>query len=108
MLMDENNVVKQETSKSEDELKTLVEEKMSQLRTQSMLLGAQAAMSVVNNKINTTLSKGKMSYRDYERLIKDIAQFCNIGLSRQINLDGTTSELNEENVDESGNSEISN
>lgn len=107
MLMDENNVVKQETSKSEDEIKTLVEEKMSQLRTQSMLLGAQAAMSVVNNKINTTLSaegKGKISYRDYERLIKDIAQFCNIGLSRQVNLDGTTSELNEENVDESRNS----
>lgn len=106
--MDENNVVKQETSKSEDELKTLVEEKMSQLRTQSMLLGAQSALSVVNKKINTTLSKGKMSYRDYERLVKDIVQFCNIGLSRKVNLDGTTSELNEENADESRNSEISN
>lgn len=101
--MEENNIMEQaalqaeETVNNEDELKKAVEEQMSKLRTQSMLLGAQSACSVVLKKIATAQSKGKMSYRDCERLIKDIATFCRIGLSRKVNSDGTTSPREEQN-----------
>ena len=101
--MEENNIMEQEapqteaTLTSEEELQKAVEEQMSKLRTQSMLLGAQSACSVVMQKIATAKSKGKMSYRDCERLIKDIAEFCRIGLSRKVNADGTTSPREEQN-----------
>lgn len=101
--MEENNIMEQEapqteaTLDNEDELKKAVEEQMTKLRTQSMLLGAQSACSVVLQKIVTAQSKGKMSYRDCERLIKDIATFCKTGLSRKVNADGTTSPREEQN-----------
>ena len=80
-----------ETS-DKDELTKAVEEQMSKLRTQSMLIGAQTVCRVVLQKIYSTMSQpGKKSYRDYERLIADIKNFCETGISRQVNTDGTTS-----------------
>lgn len=91
-----------DTSKmTDDELKKAIEEQMSKLRTQSMLLGAQSICQVILQKIYTAKSKpGKKTYRDYERLIADIQKFCETGISRQVNTDGTTSEISKEDNDE--------
>lgn len=103
--MDENNVnvaVEEDDAEFEeveptmgnDELKKAIEEQMSKLRTQSMLLGSQAMCRVILQKIYEHLAKpGKKSYRDYERLVNDIKKFCEIGISRKVNEDGTTSEI---------------
>lgn len=89
--MDENKNV---------ELEEVVNEQMEKLRTQAMLLGAQSMCKVVLDKIYTCLAQpGKKSYRDYERLIADIRKFCETGLSRKVNLDGTTSPVEEEHVE---------
>ena len=77
---------------SNDELKKAIEDQMSNLRRQSILIGAQTACNVILQKIYTHKSKqGKKSYRDYERLIADIQKFCETGISRKVNSDGTTS-----------------
>lgn len=83
------------------EFEEVVTEQMDKLRTQSMLLGAQTMCKVILEKIYKTLMKpGKKSYRDYERLIDDIKQFCETGLSRKVNADGTTSPVDEDEITE--------
>lgn len=102
--MDENTTnVELEEEKTDaskmdnDELKNAIEEQMRNLRRQSILIGAQTACNVILQKIHTHMTKpGKKSYRDYERLIKDIQTFCETGVSRKINADGTTSPREEE------------
>lgn len=80
----------------DDELTKVVEEQMGKLRTQSMLLGAQSMCRVILQKIYDAQAKpGKKSYRDLERLIIDIKQFCETGISRKVNADGTTSPIEE-------------
>jgi hypothetical protein len=80
-----------------DELTKAVEDQMNKLRTQAMLLGAQTICRVVLQKIYAANAKpGKKTYRDYERLIKDLQQFCETGISRNVNEDGTTSPVTEE------------
>lgn len=84
-----------------DELTKAVEAQMSKIRTQSMLLGAQTFCRLTLQKIYAVQAKpGKKSYRDYERLIADIQKFCETGISRKVNEDGTTSP-----VEEKGNAE---
>ena len=79
---------------TEDELTKAVEETLERVRTQAMLLGAQSMCSVILQKIVTAKAQpGKRSLRDYERLVKDIEQFCRTGLSRTVNPDGTTSHV---------------
>lgn len=83
-----------------DALKSAIEEQMRKLRTQSLLLGAQSICQVILQKIYEVQQKpGKKTYRDYERLIKDIQQFCKVGISRKVNLDGTTSEKDDAETD---------
>ena len=93
--MEENKTnVEVNTSINDDELTKAVEEQMSKLRTQSMLMGAQAMCKVILQKIyDANAKQGKKSYRDLERLVVDIQQFCETGLSRQVNADGTTSPI---------------
>lgn len=80
-----------------DELKEAIETQMDNLRRQAMLLGAQSMCRVILQKIYTHEAKpGKKSYRDYERLVADIKQFCDTGISRKVNTDGTTSPISEE------------
>jgi hypothetical protein len=104
--MDENvtNVELEEDKAQEVEtpdLKALIEERMSQLRTQSILLGSQAMCRVILSKIYAVTNKpGKISMRAYERLIKDLVVFCETGLSRTVNLDGTTSPRDEKPAEE--------
>lgn len=90
-MVDENSIM------NPDELQKFFEEQLSKMRSQGMMIGAQAACSVILQKITTHKAKqGKKSYRDFERLIEDIEKFCRTGLSRKINADGTTSPVGEE------------
>ena len=85
------------TVEEKDDLTKAIEEQMDKLRRQSVLLGAQAICSTILQKITIAMRKpGKKSYRDYERLIKDISDFCTTGMSRKVNLDGSVSPIEEE------------
>ena len=98
---EENKIIEmnpeiEEPTMNNDELKTAIEETMEQIRTQSMLLGAQAMCSVVQQKITVAMNKpGKRSLNDYKRLVKEIIDFCETGLSRKVNPDGTTSPIDD-------------
>lgn len=96
--LEQNNNV---SSMDNDELKNAIEEQMRNLRRQSMLIGAQTACRVILEKLHKHYSKpGKKTYRDYERLFKEIKDFCEVGVSRNINADGTTSSIEEDTVEE--------
>ena len=91
--MDENNIVEQELTNtdemSNDELKKAVEAQVQMVRRQNLLVGAQSMCKVILEKIYAHQMKpGKKSYRDYERLVKDIQGFCETGLSRKLSDDG--------------------
>ena len=78
-----------------DELNEAIEETLSKIRRQSMLLGAQAMCRTILDKIIVfERTAGKKSNNDHKRLIKDIKQFCETGLSRKVNADGETEENN--------------
>lgn len=98
---EENKIIEAEmvnvpTETEQDELAKAVEETLERVRTQAMLLGAQSMCSVILQKIVTAKAQpGKRSLRDYERLVKDVENFCRTGLSRKINPDGTTSPVDD-------------
>ena len=80
-----------------DELKVAIEETLSKIRTQSMLLGAQAICKTVLDKIYAFESSNrKKSANDYKRCLKSLKDFCNVGLSRKVNLDGTTEPIEQD------------
>ena len=84
--------------KTNDELKGAIEETLSKIRRQSMLLGAQVMLQTVLDKITAFERKpGSKSNNDHKRLIKDIKQFCKTGLSRKVDVNGETSHI--ENVE---------
>lgn len=85
---------------SDDLLKEAVEKQLSKIRTQSMLIGAQTACSVILQKITAWEAQpGKRTLNDHRRLIKEIKEFCNVGVSRKVNPDGTTSPRDENEND---------
>jgi hypothetical protein len=76
---------------AKDELKDAIETTLSKIRRKSMLLGFQVACSSVLDKITAFERKpGSKSNNDHKRLIKDIRQFVEQGLSRKVNTDGET------------------
>ena len=76
---------------NDDELKGAIEEQLSKIRRQSMLLGFQVAAKTVLDKITVfERTPGNMSNNDHKRLIKDLKKFCEQGLSRTVNTDGET------------------
>lgn len=82
---------------TEDPLKEAIEAQMKKIQRQSMLIGAQTILRVVLDKIVAAENKpGKTSMNDYKRLIKDLKNFCNTGLSRKVNADGETELIEEE------------
>ena len=90
-------VDKSASEMSNDQLKEAISQQMDKLRRQGLLLGAQSMCRVILNKIYEHQAKpGKKSYRDYERLVSDIKQFCETGLSRKVDLDGETSPVDEQ------------
>ena len=79
-----------------DELKGAINETLSKIRRQSMLLGFQVSCQTVLDKITEFDRKpGSKSNNDHKRLIKDIKQFCEIGLSRKVNTNGETEPIKE-------------
>lgn len=79
------------TPKTNDELKGAIEETLSKIRRQSMLLGAQVMCQTILDKILMfERTPGSKSNNDHKRLIKDIRHFCEAGLSRKVNTDGET------------------
>ena len=92
--MDENNKQIAET-----ELEEAIKPQLEKLRTQNMLLGFQVACHTILQKIIVLEKKpGKTTMNDYKRLVKDVKQFCTTGISRKVNLDGTTSHKEEETI----------
>ena len=94
--MNENNIVEQTTisadEMSNDDLKKVVEEQLNRVRKQNLLVGAQSICRAILEKIYSCQAKpGKTTYRDYERLVKDIREFCETGISRKINDNGDIS-----------------
>ena len=82
--------------KEKDEFKEAIEATMSKLHRQSMLLGFQVACQTVLDKISVFERKqGSKSNNDHKRLIKDIKQFVEQGLSRKVNTDGETEPVKE-------------
>lgn len=96
---DSDDEVTDETT-SDDLLKEAVEKQLSKIRTQSMLIGAQTSCSVILQKIAAWEAQpGKRTLNDHRRLIKEIKEFCSIGVSRKVNPDGTTSPRDENEND---------
>lgn len=95
--MEENKPIEnQEETLSNDELKSAIEEGMSKMRRQSMLLGAQVICQTVLDKITKfENTPGSKSNNDHKRLIKDIKKFCEVGVSRKVNTDGETEPVEE-------------
>ena len=84
---------------SNDELKDAVSKTLEKIRTQALLLGAQSMCSVILQKImEFEMKPGKRTLNDHRRLVKDIKSFCETGISRKVNPDGTTSEKTEEDI----------
>lgn len=102
-MMNSTEELENKTSSMNDEaLKTAIEEELSKIRRQSMLLGGQVMLHTVLDKIVTAMNKpGKRSLNDYRRLVKDIESFCRIGLSRKVNENGETEPVEEESTDNS-------
>lgn len=93
-LNEQTNVA--EEIKTDDELKGAIEETLSKIRRQSMLLGFQVACQTVLDKIIEFDRKpGSKSNNDHKRLIKDIKQFAEQSLSRKVNTDGETEPIEE-------------
>lgn len=71
------------------ELKDAIEEQLSKIRSQSMILGFRVACSTIRDKINAfERSPGNKSNNDHKRLIKDIKKFVEQGLARKMNENG--------------------
>ena len=92
-MMNSTEELDQNTSSTEnttnDALQAAIEEQLVKIRRQNLLLGSQVVCHTVLDKITTAMNKpGKRSMNDYKRLVKDIAQFCQTGLSRRIDENG--------------------
>ena len=94
IILEEEVSPEQETS--EDPLRDAIEAQMKKIQRQSMLIGAQTICRVMLEKILVAEAKpGKRTMNDYKRLIKDLKQFCETGISRKINADGETEPIEE-------------
>lgn len=84
---------------SDEELREAVEEQLSKVHRQAMLLGFQVAVKSVLDKIAVfEQTPGNKSNNDHKRLIKDIKKFCEQGLSRTVKADGETEPFNEDDT----------
>lgn len=92
----EEEVAAETDEASEDPLKKAINEQMRKIQRQSMLIGAQTMCRVVLDKVLAFKTKqGKPTMNDYKRLVKDIQNFCETGLSRKVNADGETEPVEE-------------
>ena len=100
MEFDESTAEEYINPEAQDELKEAIQTQFEQLRTQSMLLGAQTMCSVILQKIAAWEQQpGKRTLNDHRRILKEIKEFCQVGTSRKVNQDGTTSPIEENNTE---------
>lgn len=87
---------------SDDTLKEAIQEQLKKIQRQNLLIGAQTVAHVILEKISKAESQpGKRTMNDYRRLIKEIRNFCEVGVSRKVNADGETESINDSsNADE--------
>ena len=98
-MTEENKMLNEDLNDEQDPLKEAIEKKFKEFQTQSMLIGAQSMCHVILQKIAEFENQpGKRTLNDHRRLIKDVKKFCEVGLSRKVNLDGTTSPQDAEEV----------
>lgn len=86
-----NNPIEEQEAPTmnDDELKGAIEEQLSKIRSQSMILGFRVACSTIRDKINAfERIPGSKSNNDHKRLIKDIKKFVEQGLARKMNENG--------------------
>ena len=68
-----------------------IDDTIVKFHRQSLLLGGQSACKLILDKIIAFEHKpGSKSNNDHKRLIKDIKNFCEIGLSRKVNTEEET------------------
>lgn len=94
-----NNTIEEQEAPTmnDDELKGAIEEQLSKIRSQSMILGFRVACSTIRDKINAfERAPGNKSNNDHKRLIKDLKKFVEQGLARKMNENGEI-EIPEEN-----------
>lgn len=92
----EEQIAPEEEETNTDPLKEAIEAQMKKIQRQSMLIGAQTICRVMLEKILVAEAKpGKRTMNDYKRLIKDLKQFCETGISRKVNADGETEPIEE-------------
>lgn len=74
---------------NDEELKGAIEDQLSKIRNQAMILGFRVGLKTILDKITAfERSPGNKSNNDHKRLIKDIKKFCETGLSRKMNENG--------------------
>lgn len=96
----DEDTVTPEQSTTEDPLKDAIESQLKKIQRQNMLIGAQTICRVVLEKIIVAEAKpGKRTMNDYKRLIKDLKNFCETGISRKVNADGETEPIEEESAE---------
>ena len=84
----------------EDPLKEAIEAQMRKLQRQNLLIGAQTMCRVILDKVISFKTKqGKPTMNDYKRLVKDIQNFCETGLSRKVNADGETEAIEKDSAE---------
>lgn len=85
----------------EDPLKEAINDQLKKIQRQNLLLGAQTICHTVLEKILKAENQpGKRTMNDYRRLIKDLKQFCQTGISRKVNADGETEPIEDESATE--------
>ena len=97
--MDEETKNEEQDAKilNDDQLKETIQDQLKKIQTQNLLLGAQTICRVILDKIYAfESSNSKKSANDYKRCLKDLKQFCEVGISRRVNPDGTTEKITEE------------
>ena len=102
--MDEENKIieeQEEPNVNKDELTKAIEAQFEKIRRQSMLLGFQVACHTVLDKITAFERKpGSKSNNDHKRLIKEIKQFVETGVSRKVNTDGETEPIEQTKIED--------
>jgi hypothetical protein len=86
-----NNTIEEQEAPTmnNDELKGAIEEQISKIRSQSMILGFRVACQTILDKISAfERTPGSKSNNDHKRLIKEIKQFVEKGLARKMNENG--------------------
>lgn len=95
---------KNENPMDNDELKSAIQEQLRKIQSQNLALGFRVCCQTVLDKITAfEHSPGKKTNNDHKRLIKDIKEFVEKGLSRKMNEKGeievpTTEETEAETV----------